>query len=127
MRVDFCLSQVLLGSAILCMAFSKQVPAYYLANVCYGFQRSALLSVPFIITDNYVHNQVNSSSRGPVVKRPLKSSRPGFGSRLHCRSFSRSGHTVTSSLVLQLSPCQAPGVIGSALELVGPESVHYVG
>ena len=31
---------------------------------------------------------------------------------------------VTQKLVLQWLPCQAPGVIGSALGLVGPVSVY---
>ena len=32
---------------------------------------------------------------------------------------------VTSKLALQWLPCQAPGVIGSVLGLVGPVSVYY--
>ena len=31
---------------------------------------------------------------------------------------------VTSTLALQWLPCQAPGIIGSVLELVGPVSVN---
>ena len=38
---------------------------------------------------------------------------PGFESRLR-----------ESKLALQWLPCQAPGVIGSALRLVGPVSVY---
>ena len=34
---------------------------------------------------------------------------------------------VTSKLALQWLPCQAPGVIGSALGLVGPVSVYVDG
>ena len=33
---------------------------------------------------------------------------------------------MTSKLALQWLPCQAPGVIGSALGLVGPVSVYCV-
>ena len=35
-----------------------------------------------------------------------------------------SGSSHTSDLVLQWLPCQAPGVMGSALGLVGPVSVY---
>ena len=49
---------------------------------------------------------------------------PGFESRLR-RDFSVSSDIpVTSKLALQWLPCQAPGVIGSVLGLVGPVSVH---
>ena len=42
---------------------------------------------------------------------------PGFDSRLRLGIF-----LVTLKLALLWLPCQAPGVIGSALELVGPVS-----
>ena len=49
---------------------------------------------------------------------------PGFESRLR-RDFSGSSHiSDLKKLALQWLPCQAPGVIGSALGLVGPVSVY---
>ena len=46
---------------------------------------------------------------------------PGFDSRL-CRDFS--GSSQTSDLALQWLPCQEPGIIRSALGVVGPVSVY---
>ena len=48
---------------------------------------------------------------------------PGFESRLR-GIFSGVVIPVTSTLALQWLSCQAPGVIGSALELVGPVPVY---
>ena len=48
---------------------------------------------------------------------------PEFESRLQ-RDFSGSSHTSDLKLALQWLPCQAPGVVGSALGLVGPVSVY---
>ena len=48
---------------------------------------------------------------------------PGFEFRLR-REFSGSSHTSDKKMALQWLPCQAPGVIGSALGLVGPVSVY---
>ena len=49
---------------------------------------------------------------------------PGFESRLR-RDFSGSSHTSDfKKLALQWLPCQAPGIIGSALGLVCPVSVY---
>ena len=49
----------------------------------------------------------------------------GFASRFFCGSF-LPGRVipVTSTLVLRWLPCQAPGVMGSALGLVSPVSVY---
>ena len=49
---------------------------------------------------------------------------PGFESRLRRDFFRGRVIPVTSKLALQWLPCQAPGVIGSALGLVGPVSVY---
>ena len=49
---------------------------------------------------------------------------PAFESRLR-RDFSGSSHTSDLKLALQWLPCQAPGVIGSVLGLVGPVSVYF--
>ena len=46
-----------------------------------------------------------------------------FDSRLH-RDFSGSSYTSDKKMALQWLPCQASGVIGSALGLVGPVSVY---
>ena len=48
---------------------------------------------------------------------------PGFDSCLR-RDFSGSSHTGDLKLALQWLPCQVPGVIGSALGLVGSVSVY---
>ena len=58
---------------------------------------------------------------GLVVKASAsRGEDPGFESRLR-RDFFGSSH----KLALHLLPCQAPGIIGSALGLVGPVSVYY--
>ena len=49
---------------------------------------------------------------------------PGFESRLRRDFFRGRVIPVTHKLALQCLPCQAPGVIGSALGLVGPVSVY---
>ena len=49
---------------------------------------------------------------------------PGFESSLRRDSFRGRVIPVTSKLALQWLPCQAPGVKGSALGLVGPVSVY---
>ena len=61
---------------------------------------------------------------GLVVKASAsRAEDPGFESRL--QGFFRGRVIpVTSKLTLQWLPCQAPGVIGSALGLVGPVSVY---
>ena len=62
---------------------------------------------------------------GLVVKASASSAEGlGFESRLR-RDFFRGGVIpVSQKLALQWLPCQAPGVIGSALGLVGPVSVY---
>ena len=57
---------------------------------------------------------------GLVVKESAsRAEDPGLESRLR-----RPSLPVISKLALQWLPCQAPGIIGSALELVGPVSVY---
>ena len=61
---------------------------------------------------------------GLVVRRPPRE-RKVPGSNPACAGFFRGRVIpVTSKLALQWLPCQAPGVIGSALGLVGPVSVY---
>ena len=61
---------------------------------------------------------------GLVVKASASGAEdPGFESRLWY-DFSASSHTSDLKLALQWLPCQVPGVIGSALGLVGPVSVY---
>ena len=62
---------------------------------------------------------------GQVVKVSApKAEGPEFESRLR-QDFTGSSHTSDfKKLALQWLPCQAPGVIGSALGLVGPVSVY---
>ena len=64
---------------------------------------------------------------GLVVKASAsRAEDPGFESRLRQDFFFRGRVIpVTSKLALQWLPCQAPDVIGSVLELVGPVSVYY--
>ena len=62
---------------------------------------------------------------GLVVKASAsRAEDPGFESRLRRDFFRGRVMPVTSTLALQWLPCQAPGVIGSALGLVGPVSVY---
>ena len=62
---------------------------------------------------------------GLVVKAyTSRAENPGFEFRLS-RDFSGGRVTpVTSKLALQWLPCQAPGILGSVLGLVGPVSVY---
>ena len=61
---------------------------------------------------------------GLVVKAPASTATyPGLDPRLR-RDFSGSSHTNDLKLAFQWLPCQAPGVIGSVLGLVGPVSVN---
>ena len=62
---------------------------------------------------------------GLVVKASAsRAEGPGFESRLRRDFFRGRIIPVTSKLALQWLPCQGPGVIGSALGLVGPVSVY---
>ena len=62
---------------------------------------------------------------GLVVKASAsRAEDPGFESRLRRDFFRGRVIPVTQKLTLQWLPCQAPGVIGSALGLVGPVSVY---
>ena len=62
---------------------------------------------------------------GLVVKASAsRAEGPGFESRLRRDFFRGRVIPVTYKLALQWLPCQAPGVIGSALGLVGPLSVY---
>ena len=61
---------------------------------------------------------------GLVVKASAsRAEDPNFESSLR-RDFSGSSHTSDLKFALQWLPCQAPGVIGSALGLVGPVSIY---
>ena len=62
---------------------------------------------------------------GLVVKASAsRAEGPGFESRLNRDFFRGRVIPVTLKLALKWLPCQAPGVIGSALGLVGPVSVY---
>ena len=66
--------------------------------------------------------EVSPFDVGLVVKASSsRTSDPRFESLLHHGDFSGSSHT--SDLALQWLPCQATGVIGLALGLVGPTSL----
>ena len=62
---------------------------------------------------------------GLAVRRPARE-RKIPGSNPACAGIFFRGRVipVTQKLALQWLPCQAPGVIGSALALVGPVSVY---
>ena len=68
--------------------------------------------------------ELKHSSRVCVKASAWRAEDPGFHSRLRRGDFSGSSHTCDLNLALQWLPCQAPGVIGSALGLVGPVSVY---
>ena len=68
--------------------------------------------------------QVRLRLFGLVVKSSAsRAADPRFDSRVRHGDISRSSHTSDPpKMALQLLPSQAPGVIGSALGLVGPVS-----
>ena len=89
---------------------------------------SVLLSFPFFSFRFFFFVLLPSPHRlvGLVVKASAsRAEGPGFESRWR-RDFFR-GRVIpgTSKWALQWLPCQAPGVIGSALGLVGPVSVYW--
>ena len=62
---------------------------------------------------------------GLVIKASTaRPENPGFESRLRRDFFRGRVIPVISKLPLQWLPCRAPGIIGSALGLVGPVSVY---
>ena len=62
---------------------------------------------------------------GLVVKATAsRAEDPGFEFRLRRDFFGFESYKVTQTLALRWLPCQAPGVIGPALGLVGPVSVY---
>ena len=58
-----------------------------------------------------------------VKASALRAEDPGFESRLR-QEFSRSSHTGDLKIALRWLPCQVPGIVGSALGLVGPVIVY---
>ena len=86
-----------------------------------------------IYTDESAENASRNGGCGTYIKPPRwpsgkapasRAENTGFKSRLHRDFFRGRVIPVTPKLVLQWLPCQAPGVIGSSLELVGPVSVY---
>ena len=59
LKVEFVLANALMATSILSLTLSKHVAAYYVTSVIYGFQRSALFTVPFIVAKNYIQEQVS--------------------------------------------------------------------
>ena len=75
------------------------------------------VSMQVTYTDRLVDLVVRASTLRPYD--------PGFDSRLRHGDLSGSSHTSDSKIGTQvLISCQAPGVTGSALRLVGPVSVY---
>ena len=59
-----------MATAVLGMTLSQHVAVFYVTNVTYGFQRSALLSVPFIIVNDCILSQVGCLCKSfPCVYR----------------------------------------------------------
>ena len=97
------------------------------ACVCIG------LLYPIVRTDLKCHNKLNQCTAfltpagcrvGLVVRvSASRAADPGFDSRLG-RDFFGLSHTSDLKLVIQWLPCQASGVIGSAMGLVGLVSVY---
>ena len=81
----------------------------------------------FVWTDGGPASGLVSLDRlvGRVVKASAsRAEDPGFESRLRRLFFRGRVIPVTQKLALQWLPCQAPGVVGSALGLVDPVSVY---
>ena len=89
---------------------------------------NSLVHYQLCTSNSLVHSQLLCPPLNRLVGLVVKTSAsraedPGVESRLR-RDFSGARVIpVTSKLALQWLPCQAPGVIGSALGLVGPVSV----
>ena len=76
------------------------------------------------MTAGFVASTGVPRSVGLVVKASTSGVEdPGFESCLRW-DFSGSSHTSDFKLALQWPPCQAPGIIGSSLGLVGPVSIY---
>ena len=76
------------------------------------------VSIGTVITWNFLH--AYNRLVGLVVKRPPRERKIPGSNPAWDGIFSGSSHTSDLKLALQWLPCQAPGVIGSALGLVGP-------
>ena len=78
----------------------------------------------FVMNQDYTLPPLGDGLAGLVVKASsLGEEEPGFESCLRL-DFPGRVIPVTLKLALQWLPCQAPGIIGSALGLVGPVSVY---
>ena len=86
-------------------------------------------------TTHVIHNTPSYHRRGSAVRDNLvglvvkasasREEGPGFESRLRHGDFFRvESYQRLKRLALQWLPCQAPGVTGSVLGLVGPVSVY---
>ena len=113
------------GGSLLCYLVCHILlghPLNLLPLLGYHYVQHLLLlmsSIPAICPANF-HRLV-----GLVVKASAsRAEGPGFESRLRRDFFRGRVIPVTSKLALQWLPCQVPGVIGSALGLVGPVSVY---
>ena len=84
--------------------------------------REQLCSSASLLSVRYVHDHPSIPPRWPSGKASAsRAEGPGFESRLRRDFF---GVESYQWLALQWLPCQATGVIGSALGLVGPVSVY---
>ena len=85
------------------------------------------MDILFCFRNFYLDGFLSCKNRlvGLVVKASTsRAEDPRFESRLRQDFFRGQVVPVTYKLALQWLPCQAPGVIGSVLGLVGPVSVY---
>ena len=88
----------------------------YTSDLCHNYT-AILRQVTFLSL--IIHRLVGLVVRRPPRDRKIPGSNPaGAG------IFSGSSHTSDFKIGTPVLPCQAPGVIGSALGLVGPVSVY---
>ena len=82
-----------------------------------------LPSSPFV-SSSFPHSLLSTASLAKWLRRPPRKRKVRTLNPSCDRIFQGRVIPVTSTLTFQCLPCQAPGVIGSALGLVGPVSVY---
>ncbi|KAK7502756.1 hypothetical protein BaRGS_00006006 [Batillaria attramentaria] len=63
-KLDFCLSHFLMAAAVLTLTLTKNLACYYVACGVYGAQRSAMLTVPFALANEYSQQQARTTTSG---------------------------------------------------------------
>ena len=114
-----------------CSYIEGSQPEWYISTITmlemhHSFREPSVCS--YILKDKEctpVFVTLNTPPRWPSGKASASGAEdPGFEPRLRRDFFRGRIIPVTPKLALQWLPCQAPGVIGSALGLVGPVSVY---